>query len=155
MISPNMNQSLSDIFNVELTSTDKTVDELKIDAKVADINSLEARRDYVRQNLVEVIEKSKTMLTNITNIANSTEQAKDFDVANKIIETLVNTNMTLLECEVIHKQKETPALPSPTGAPSTVTNNTVFVGSTSDLSTYIKKMSSGIDSAIDVKTVDK
>lgn len=155
MISPNMNQSLSEIFDVELTSTDKTVDELKIDAKMADINSLEARRDYVRNNLVEVIEKSKTMLNNMTLIANSTELAKDFDVANKIIETIVSTNMTLLECEVIHKQKDA-VTPTPTlNAPATVTNNTVFVGSTSDLSTYIKKLSNGMDSAIDVKTVDK
>lgn len=152
-MTPNMNKSLSEIFDVELTSTDKTVEELKIEAKKKDIDSLEERRQYVKDNLVELIEKSKTLLDNMSNIANSTEASKDFDVANKIISTLVETNMTLLECEVIHKpvENQLPALTKDNQGQ--VTNNTaVFVGSTAELSRYLKTMN---NSVIDVPSIEK
>jgi hypothetical protein len=141
MITPNVNQSLSDIFDVELTQTDKSIGELKISAKVDSIDSLETRREYVKGNIISLIEKGIVALDSLTTIANSTELSKDFGEVTKLIKTLVDTNMTLLECEVIHKQ---PIGQSDTSAQS-VTNNTVFVGSTSDLSKYIRESSNIIE----------
>jgi hypothetical protein len=146
MITPNMNKSLSDIFDVELTTTDKSVEELKISAKVDNIDSLEKQRDYVKANIISLIEKGMTALDSMTTIANSTEAGKDFDVVTKMIQTLVDTNMTLLESEVIHKPVNNPVLNN--GNVGQITNNTaVFVGSTSELSKYLKENS---NTAIDV-----
>jgi len=131
---PNMNKSLSDIFDIELTSTDKSIDELKITAKVSDIDSLEKQREYVKGNIIALLEKGKIVLDNLTTIANSTEESKDFKVVSDLINTLVNTNMTLLESEVVHKNK----VDNPTTSPGITNNTAVFVGSTSELSKYIK-----------------
>ena len=144
-ITPNMNKSLSDIFDVELTTTDKSADELAIVAKADSIDSLETQRKYVKDNIVALLEKGSLLLDNLTNIANSTEASKDFQVAASIIDTLVKTNMTLLECEVAHKPKIDPAsLQNNVGQ---ITNNTaVFVGSTTDLSKYLKESALKINS---------
>lgn len=131
----NMDKSLSEIFDIELTQTDKTVGELKIAAKVDDINSLEKQREYVKANIVELIEKGKTILESISAVANSSEQAKDYAEVTSLIKTLVDTNMTLLECEVVHK----PVLEAAKSDVDTGNDKTVFSGSTSELSKYLKE----------------
>lgn len=140
MVTPNVNKSLSDIFDVELTKTDKSLDELKINAKVDSIDSLETQRTYVKNNIIELIEKGKIMLENMSSIANSTEAAKDFDIAGKLLQTLVDTNMTLLECEVVHKKPEVPTqqLTQENSVGQITNHNTVFVGTTDELSQYLK-----------------
>jgi hypothetical protein len=139
----NMDKSLSEIFNIELTQTDKTVGELKIAAKVDDINSLEKQREYVKANIVELIEKGKAILENISTVANSTEDAKDYAEVTSLIKTLVATNMTLLECEVVHK----PVLETAKADDDVSSDKTVFSGSTSELSKYLKEaaMASSIE----------
>lgn len=138
MTTPRIDKSLSELFNVELTATDKTVETLQLEAKQEGLSSLEKQRQYVLNNLVEMIENGKKLLSNMTTIANSTEQGKDFEIASKLISTIVDTNVTLLDCEVAH------AKPAPGDTKSTeqgqVTNNTaVFVGTTSELAKYIKQ----------------
>jgi hypothetical protein len=138
MTTPKIDKSLSDIFNVELTKTDKSIEALQLEAKQEGLSSLEKQRQYVLNNLVEMIENGKKLLSNMTTIANSTEQGKDFEIASKLISTIVDTNVTLLDCEVAHAKPQ--AQESKSGEPSTVTNNTaVFVGTTSDLSNYLKQ----------------
>lgn len=134
MTTPNVNKALSSIFDVEFTTADTSIEELKIQAKSDSINSLENRREYVKSNIVALLEKGKIVLDELSTIATSTEQSKDFKVVSELIKVLVDTNMTLLECEVIHKPIDSME------SLSQVTNNTaVFVGSTSELSALIKK----------------
>jgi hypothetical protein len=133
MSTPNINKSLSDIFEIDVSQAESPIDDLRIEAKSASIDSLEAQREYVKKNLVSLIEKGIKALNSVITIAESTEVAKDFVVVSDMIKTLVDTNMTLLESEVVHKKiNDVPAI-------GQTTNNTaVFVGSTSDLSKYIK-----------------
>lgn len=136
---PRIDKSLSELFNVELTETDKTIETLQLEAKQDGLSSLEKQRKYVLDNLVEMIENGKKLLSNMTRIANSTEQGRDFETASKLITTIVNTNVTLLDCEVAHIKPTTPDGTKP-GEQGQVTNNTaVFVGTTSDLAKYIKQ----------------
>lgn len=150
MSTPNMNKSLSEIFDIELTNTDKSIDELKIAAKVDSIDSLETQREYVKKNLVSLIEKGVDLLDNIIQVANSSELAKDYAAATVMIKTLVDTNMTLLESEVAHKpvaeiSHEVVGLPTST--------STVFSGSTSDLARFIKE--SAMASSIEIVEIKK
>lgn len=137
MTTPNVNKSLSDIFDITLTDTDKSLDELKITAKSDSIDSLEKQREYVKANIIALIEKGTKALDNVIKIAESTEVAKDFNAVTDLLKTLVDTNMTLLECEVVHKPKIDPTQP-PATATEQITNNTVFVGSTQDLAALLK-----------------
>lgn len=139
MTTPNTNKSLSDIFDIELTNTDKPLDELKISAKSDSIDTLEAQREYVKANIVSLLEKGKKALDSVITVAESTEVAKDFVVVSDMIKTLVAANMTLLECEVVHKPKNDPAQPPASGTEQITNNNTaVFVGSTNDLAAFLK-----------------
>lgn len=132
MTTPNTNNSLSAIFDIELTKTDKSIDELKIAATVDSIDSLATQRNYVKKNIVELIEKGGKSLDVMISIAESTEAGADFKVISEMIKTLVETNMKLLDSEVVHKQTDNKSTQTST------TNNTVFVGSTAELSKYLK-----------------
>lgn len=138
MSTPNINKSLSDIFDINLVDTDKSIDELKISAKSDSIDSLEKQREYVKANIIALIEKGTKALDKVIEIAEATEVAKDFNAVTDLLKTLVDTNMTLLECEVVHKPKIDPTQP-PSAATEQITNNTVFVGSTQDLAAFLKK----------------
>lgn len=133
MITPNTNNSLADIFDIELTKTDKSIDELKIAATVDSIDSLATQREYVKKNIVNLIEKGNKSLDIMITVAESTEAGVDFKVVSEMIKTLVDTNMKLLDSEVVHKQNDKPMVGSTTN-----NNNTVFVGSTAELSKYLK-----------------
>lgn len=132
MITPNTNKSLSSIFDIELTKTDKSIDELKIAATVDSIDSLSMQREYVKKNIIQLIEKGNTSLDTMIKVAESTENGGDFKVVSEMIKTLVESNIKLLDSEVIHKPKEQDK------QTLTTNNNTVFVGSTAELSKYLK-----------------
>lgn len=139
MTTPKMNTSLSSIFDVELqeVNPNSSIAELKADAVAAEITSLEQQREYVKANLVKLIERGMTAVSDLNTIANSTEKSRDFEVMSGLIETLVKTNVELLNVEVAHKPKIN--LPSQAGQEATtINNNTVFVGQTKDLAAYLK-----------------
>jgi hypothetical protein len=146
----NMNRKLSEVFDIELTNTDKSIEELKISAKVDDIDSLEKQREYVKKNLVALIEKGNTLFDNVSAVATSSEEAKDFEAATKIMKTLVDTNMTLLDCEVVHKPN---VINTETDNSNTSSENIVFSGSTNDLSKYIKSLA--ISNSIELVDIKK
>jgi hypothetical protein len=133
MITPNTNTALSEIFDIELSKTDKSIDELKIAATVDSIDSLSSQREYVKTNIVKLLEKGSDSLDSMIAIAKSTEVGKDFAVVSDMIKTLVDTNMKLLDSEVVHKQPE-----KVNGQTTTNNNTAVFVGSTAELSRYLK-----------------
>lgn len=146
MTTPKMNTALSSIFDVELQEVDsnKSLVELQHEAKAAEITSLEQQREYVKANLVKLIERGMTAVSDLNTIANSTEKSRDFEVMSGLIKTLVETNVELLNVEVAHKPKIGLAAPGGQEA-TTINNNTVFVGQTKDLAAYLKSSSNVID----------
>lgn len=136
---PKMNTSLSNIFDIELQETDTPLVDIRADARANDINSLEKQRDYVKSNLVKLIERGMTAVSDLNTIANGTEASKDFKVLSEMITVLVASNVELMNIEVAHKPKYD-ATTAPADSTSITNNNTVFVGSTKDLSTYIKSL---------------
>lgn len=137
MTTPKMEKNLSSIFDIELQEVDKPLDELKVDAKVADIDNLEKQRDYVRANLIKLIERGMNSLNDLNIIANSSEKSRDFEVMSGLIKTLVDTNIELLNVEVAHKPK-IELKQNASQEATTINNNTVFVGQTKDLAAYLK-----------------
>lgn len=138
MTTPKMNTALADIFDTELHQTDRPLAEIKADAQAAEINSLEKQREYVKSNLVKLIERGMNAVSDLNVIANSTEKSRDFEVLGGMIKTLVETNVELLNLEVAHKPKQDGIAQEAT----TINNNTVFVGSTKDLASYLKSVKS-------------
>jgi hypothetical protein len=139
MSTPKVEASLSSIFNVDLQEVDpnRSLAELQAEAQAKSIDSLESQRDYVKANLVKLIERGMVAVGDLNTIANSTEKSRDFEVMAGLIKTLVETNVELLNVEVAHKPKL--GIPGANGQEATtINNNTVFVGQTKDLAAYLK-----------------
>jgi len=138
MTTPKVQAALSSIFDVELqeVNPNSSVAELKANAVAAEIVALESQREYVKANLVKLIERGMIAVGDLNTIANSTEKSRDFEVMSGLIKTLVETNVELLNVEVAHKPK--PGVQPGSQEATTINNNTVFVGQTKDLAAYLR-----------------
>ena len=89
---------------------------------------------YTRANLYSLIEKGQESLNGIMELAGESASPRAYEVAGQIIKSVADTTDKLMELQ--KKVKEVDEEKSK--GPSTVTNNAVFVGSTSDLSKMLK-----------------
>jgi len=121
--------------NIEVSNTPengcvKRKDQLK------DISDdIEKDYDYTRANLYSLIEKGQESLNGIMELAGESASPRAYEVAGQIIKSVADTTDKLMELQ--KKVKEVDEEKSNTT--NNVTNNAVFVGSTSDLSKMIKQ----------------
>ena len=90
--------------------------------------------DYTRANLYSLIEKGQESLNGIMELAGESASPRAYEVAGQIIKSVADTTDKLMELQ--KKVKEVDE--EKAKGPSQVTNNAVFVGSTSDLSKMLK-----------------
>ena len=123
--------SLNDTFNtddnVEVDAIVKTEEVIKPD----DVNK---DYDYTRGNLYSLIEKGQEAINGIMEVAGETASPRAYEVAGQLIKSVADTTDKLAD---LHKKvKDIEADTKKTQ--NTVTNNALFVGSTSELSKLIK-----------------
>ena len=119
----------SDIVEVDKNTT-------KIDvASEKSSNEIQKDYEYTRANLYSLIEKGQESLNGIMDLANESASPRAYEVAGQIIKSVADTTDKLMELQ--KKVKEVDEEKSK--GPSQVTNNAVFVGSTSDLSKMLKQ----------------
>lgn len=143
-MTPKMDNNLSQIFGTEPSTVldeTKSLVEAKAEAKSADIITLEKQREYVKSNMIKLIEQGMDSLADLRLIAQSSEKSRDFEVLSTMIKTLVESNEALLNIEVAHKPKVDPAaMLQGTGNTMVQNNTTVFVGSTNELGSWLKTL---------------
>ena len=98
-------------------------------------DDIEKDYDYTRANLYSLIEKGQESLNGIMELAGESASPRAYEVAGQIIKSVADTTDKLMELQ--KKVKEVDEEKSK--GPSTVTNNAVFVGSTSDLSKMLNQ----------------
>ena len=103
--------------------------------EVSKINEIEKDYEYTRANLYSLIEKGQESLNGIMELAGESASPRAYEVAGQIIKSVADTTDKLMELQ--KKVKEVDEEKSKTT--NNVTNNAVFVGSTSDLSKMIKQ----------------
>ena len=115
----------TDIVEVDnnLKSIDKAPDDIDKDYQ------------YTRANLYSLIEKGQESLNGIMELAGESASPRAYEVAGQIIKSVADTTDKLMELQ--KKVKEVDEEKANTT--NNVTNNAVFVGSTSDLSKMIKQ----------------
>ena len=91
--------------------------------------------EYTRSNLYSLIEKGQESLNGIMELAGESASPRAYEVAGQIIKTVADTTDKLMDLQ--KKVKEVDA--EVTKTTQNVTNNAVFVGSTSDLSKMLKQ----------------
>ena len=91
--------------------------------------------DYTRANLYSLIEKGQESLNGILELAGESASPRAYEVAGQIIKSVADTTDKLMELQKkvkdIDEDKDK--------GPSNVTNNALFVGSTSELSKMLKQ----------------
>jgi len=100
------------------------------------VNTEENENDYkyARENFYNVIEKGSKALEDMLDVAKASEHPRAYEVVSTLMKTLVDANKDLVNLS--EKRKEE----TKEDKPSNVTNNNLFVGSTSDLQQVLKDL---------------
>ena len=129
--------SLNDTFNtddsVEIDAIVKAED-TEIQKSQTREENVEKDYDYTRGNLYSLIEKGQEAINGIMEVAGETASPRAYEVAGQLIKSVADTTDKLAD---LHKKVKDIEADNPK-TQNTVTNNALFVGSTSELSKMLK-----------------
>jgi hypothetical protein len=133
-----MNNNYGDIdkaLNIEssIIEVEKSVERIDIIPSKSD----DIRKDYeyTRANLYSLIEKGQEAINGIMELAGEGGSPRAYEVAGQLIKSVADTTDKLIDLQKKLKDVEEDTVKSP----SSVTNNALFVGSTSELSKILKQ----------------
>tara|TARA_B100001094_G_C18155969_1_gene786456 strand:+ start:989 stop:1417 length:429 start_codon:yes stop_codon:yes gene_type:complete len=92
--------------------------------------------EYTRAQLYNLIEKGHEALNGILDVAADSQHPRAYEVAGQLIKSVGDVTDKLLD-----SQKKMKDMDEDKSGPKQVTNNSLFVGSTSDLQKMLKEMS--------------
>ena len=92
--------------------------------------------EYTRAQLYNLIEKGQEALNGILDVAADSQHPRAYEVAGQLIKSVGDVTDKLLD-----SQKKMKDMDEDKSGPKQVTNNSLFVGSTSDLQKMLKEMS--------------
>jgi len=129
--------SLNDTFNtddsVEVDAIVKAED-AEIQKNQTRAENVEKDYDYTRGNLYSLIEKGQEAINGIMEVAGETASPRAYEVAGQLIKSVADTTDKLAD---LHKKVKDIEADNPK-TQNTVTNNALFVGSTTELSKMLK-----------------
>ena len=102
--------------------------------QLEDVTDINKDYDYTRSNLYSLIEKGQETLNGIMELAGESASPRAYEVAGQIIKSVADTTDNLMDLQKKVKEVEE----ENTKTQNTVTNNALFVGSTTDLSKMLK-----------------
>ena len=131
----NSYDSLNDTFNTDPVESTEIVKEQKRKEQIQKLtDDVSKDYDYTRGNLYSLIEKGQEAINGIMEVAGETASPRAYEVAGQLIKSVDDTTDKL---EDLHKKVKEIEEDNPK-TQSTVTNNALFVGSTSELSKMLK-----------------
>ena len=123
--------SLNDTFN---TDGSVEVDAIVKADEAPKVDEVKKDYDYTRGNLYSLIEKGQEAINGIMEVAGETASPRAYEVAGQLIKSVADTTDKLAD---LHKKVKEIEEDNPKKQ-NTVTNNALFVGSTSELSKMLK-----------------
>ena len=131
----NSYDSLNDTFNTDPVESTEIVKEQKRKEQIQKLtDDVSKDYDYTRGNLYSLIEKGQEAINGIMEVAGETASPRAYEVAGQLIKSVADTTDKLAD---FHKKVKEIEEDNPK-TQSTVTNNALFVGSTSELSKMLK-----------------
>lgn len=132
----NSYDSLNDTFNTDPVDETAIVKEEKRKSQIQKLtDDVSKDYDYTRGNLYSLIEKGQEAINGIMEVAGESASPRAYEVAGQLIKSVADTTDKLLDL-----QKKVKDVKEENGSTTNnVTNNALFVGSTSDLSKILKK----------------
>jgi len=107
----------------------------KIDIAPSKPDDIKKDYEYTRANLYSLIEKGQEAINGIMELAGEGGSPRAYEVAGQLIKSVADTTDKLIDLQKKLKDVEEDTVKSP----SSVTNNALFVGSTSELSKILKQ----------------
>jgi len=126
--------SIDKALNTESEIVEKPTNNVDVQLKSSSVD-VQKDYEYTRGNLYSLIEKGQEALNGIMEVADQQGSARAYEVAGQIIKSVADTTDKLMDLQ--KKVKEVDE--EKAKGPSQVTNNALFVGSTSELSKILKK----------------
>lgn len=134
-MNPQNFENLQDEFNIEKVEVIEPKAIQKIDA---DVNQhLDKDYEEIRTNLKDIIKRGAEAIDGILLVASETQQPRAYEVVATLIKSVADVNKDLL---TMHKQMQDIRQDTPASKQSAnqITNNSIFVGSTTDLQAILK-----------------
>ena len=130
-------EKLDEALNVE-SSIVEVEDQVKSIQKKRPEEKTDIKKDYeyTRANLYSLIEKGQEAINGIMELAGEGASPRSYEVAGQLIKNVADTTDKLMELQKKIKDIEDETTKSTT---NNVTNNALFVGSTSELSKLLKQ----------------
>jgi hypothetical protein len=129
---------LNDAFNLEDTSIipsqDKSISNVTVEIETSS-NDVKKDYEYTRGNLYSIIEKGQEALDNALELAVDGGQPRAYEVVGQLIKNVSDATDKLLDLQKKLKEIENE---NPSKTPTSVTNNALFIGSTAELSKFLK-----------------
>ena len=127
---------IDEALNIEVSKPSK-IDPVKKQNHIEKVNDTDVTKDYdyTRANLYSLIEKGQETLNGIMELAGESASPRAYEVAGQLIKSVADTTDKLMDLQ--KKVKDVEEEKSKTT--NNVTNNALFVGSTSELSKILKK----------------
>ena len=127
--------SLNDTFNTDPVEETDIVKEEKRKNQIQKLtDDVSKDYDYTRGNLYSLIEKGQEAINGIMEVAGETASPRAYEVAGQLIKSVADSTDKLMDLQKKVKEidEDNPK------TQNTVTNNALFVGSTSELSKMLK-----------------
>ena len=118
---------------VDIEATKKDIDIISSSSNVS--NDIKKDYEYTRANLYSLIEKGQEAINGIMELAGESDSPRAYEVAGQLIKSVADTTDKLIDLQKKLKDVEDTS----NKTTNNVTNNAVFVGSTSELSKLLKQ----------------
>jgi len=127
---------IDEALNIEVSKPSK-IDPVKKQNHIEKVNDTDVTKDYdyTRANLYSLIEKGQETLNGIMELAGESASPRAYEVAGQLIKSVADTTDKLADLQKKVKDLEEDGAKGP----NSVTNNAVFVGSTSELQKLLKQ----------------
>ena len=128
-------EGLDNALNIESSIVEVEKPTEKIDILPVKSDDIKKDYEYTRANLYSLIEKGQEAINGIMELAGEGGSPRAYEVAGQLIKSVADTTDKLIDLQKKLKDVQEDTVKSP----SSVTNNALFVGSTTELSKILKQ----------------
>jgi hypothetical protein len=136
-------EKLSEVFGVEPMKNAEIIDkrgEVILAPSSTTDEALTYDYEKTRGNLHSLLNQGQEALFHALEVAKQSEHPRAFEVVGGLMKHLSDINHQLMD---LHRKKQVIESPKEKEKPSTVTNNSIFVGSTHELSKMLDELKKG------------
>lgn len=140
---PTQEEKISQKLGVQFVTEDSPITKVSPDVVSSElgksIEDIDLKKDYitVRKNLREILMSGADAIDSILTVAKESDSPRAYEVAAQLIKAVADVNKDLLE--IHHKVKTIENSGSDGQKATSITNNSIFVGSTKDLQSIVRE----------------